>query len=86
MLTRFRLWRKSCVRGVGPGMRSPRGWYIKWTPQWGACINWFGGSRLRIALHHGVQLVVWRGERWVVDKQILGRSRVISERYSNPFS
>ncbi len=79
---RFLKWRKSKVRAFGPGHRSPRGWYICWTPRWGACINWFHGARLRIAKHHGVQRVVWRGERWVVDKQLLGRSTVIRERYA----
>ena len=82
MLKRFRLWRQSGVRGIGPGMKDPRGWYVRYTPNWGACINWFNGSRLRIAKHHGIQRVIWYGQGWSVDKQFLRtRSRVVKERY-----
>lgn len=74
-------WRQKGPRGIGPGMKNPTGWYIKIAPNFGISIPWFGGARLRIAWHHGIQLVKWVGGRWYVTKQILGKSKVKGERY-----
>jgi hypothetical protein len=91
MLKRWRAWRRSGVRGFGPGMHTTGlEWYVRITPNLGAAIPWLGGRRLRIAWHHGVQIVRWYGGldgtgtpfgRWFVEKQVLGRSRVRGERY-----
>lgn len=77
----LRAWWLSCVRGFGPGRRQPDGWYVRITPNVGFAIPWFGRRRLRFARHHGLQLVEWRGERWMVTKQLLGHSSVRGERF-----
>jgi len=69
--------------------------YVRYAPSWGFGIPWpsrwaeakevvyWGQSsvprRLRAAKHHGVQIVEWRGARWVVTRQLLGKSRVTKE-------
>ena len=81
MLNKFRAWRRNAgVRGFGPGISQPTGWYIKFTPNFGLSIKWLKGRRLRYALHHGLQRVAWNpGGRWVVEKQLLGNSKVKGE-------
>lgn len=85
-------WWKARVRTFGPGAKSPDGWYVRLTPNLGFSLPWFGGRRLRWAPHHGLQLVEWsagvtaRGEptgRWIVTRQVLGRSTVKGERYAS---
>lgn len=55
--------------------------YIRFAPNFGFGIPWFGGKRIRFARHHGLQLVKWIGHRWYVEKQILGRSSVRGEEH-----
>lgn len=74
-------WWKARVRGFGPGRRSPLGWYVRITPSLGFAIPWTKGRRIRWARHHGLQLVELRGERWVVARQLFGRSSVKGEVY-----
>lgn len=73
----FRAWRKARVRLWEPTAR----FYIRITPNFGLSLPWFGGRRIRIAWHHGIQIVKWVGDRWYVQKQVLGRSRVKGENY-----
>lgn len=82
MVSAFRRWRQEGgVRGIGPGIKGTANeWYIKWAPNFGASLPWFGGRRIRIAKHHGVQIVRWlQSGRWVVARQLLGRSTVKGE-------
>lgn len=92
MLARLRAWWLDRVRGFGPGRHQPDGWYIRLTPSLGFSFPW-KGRRVRWAPHHGLQLVEWRwgrdtlGEvvgRWVVARQLYGRSSVKGERYIPP--
>jgi hypothetical protein len=77
---KIRRWRKARVRLIGHGPT-----YLRYTPDIGASIPWFKSRttgrkrRIRIAVHHGVQMVEWRGARWVVAKQVLGSSSVTGE-------
>ena len=74
-------WRQRIgVKGFGPGIHKPGlEWYVRLSPNFGFSFPWFGNSRVRYALHHGLQRVVWSANRWVVDKQLLGRSKVKGE-------
>ena len=80
-------WRRGKIRIIQWG--GPPTWptYIKLTPNFGIGIAWFKRKspprvrRLRMAYHHGVQMVEWYGARWVVTKQILGKSRVNHESF-----
>lgn len=80
MKYRLRRWRKARVRVIGTDS-----FYLRYTPDIGASIPWFKNKktgyrrRIRIAAHHGVQMVEWRGARWVVSKQLLGSSSVKGE-------
>lgn len=76
---RWNAWRLAKVRFLvqwGPKPLLP--YHITLTPRLGFSIPWFGGGtkRLRWAPHHGVQVVEWTGTRWVVRKQVFGRSKV----------
>jgi hypothetical protein len=84
MLNRFRQWRAAKVRAIG------RDTYIRFTPSFGFSFPWGKRRRIRYAAHHGLQLVEWREGvdaegfptgRWVVARQLLGRSTVKGERY-----
>lgn len=83
------LWNNNGVRCIGPGGRHRDGWYIRYTPNLGARImlgRWKNPPRicaLRIARHHRLQVVAWRDgtERWVVEKQLFGATRVKGEKY-----
>jgi len=70
---RIQSWWFAKVRAIGRG-----DCYVRLTPNLGLSLPWFG-RRLRWAPHHGLQLVVWRGNRWVVSRQVLGTSRVQGE-------
>ena len=80
MLQRFKAWRKARVRLWGHGDT-----YIRFAPDFGFAVRWFNNrsngrrQRIRVARHHGVQMVEWRGARWVVTKQIMGKSTVNKE-------
>lgn len=74
---RFRQWRLARVRAISWGNS-----YIRFTPNFGFGVPWFGGRRLRYARHHGLQIVCWRGERWAVQRQVLGHSTVKGEKYA----
>jgi hypothetical protein len=84
-------WNRSLVRCIGPGGRGRDGWYIRYTPNLGARIMLPRGRNpgrtraLRIARHHRLQVVAWRDgtERWVVEKQLFGATRVKGEKYLN---
>lgn len=76
-----RQWKKERIRMFERG-----DFYIRFTPNFGFSIPWFKGPngrrrRLRFALHHGLQIVEWRAVRWMVAKQVLGKSKVIGEQY-----
>ena len=81
MWKRFLAWRKAKVRCWG------RDTYIRFTPNVGFSFPWFKNKkrgrrqRIRAAWHHGVQITEWRGARWVVVKQVLGRSKVNREAF-----
>ena len=85
MLTRFLAWRRAKVRCWG------RDTYIRFTPSLGFGIAWFPTRatatkprrrrRIRAAKHHGLQITEWRGARWVVVRQVLGRSTVNKESF-----
>jgi len=79
MLTRFHEWRVAKVRCWG------RDTYIRFTPDIGFAIAWFPRAgkrrRIRAAKHHGLQMTEWRGARWVVVRQVLGRSTVNGESF-----
>ncbi len=89
----IRAWRKERVRAWAPFLNEKRGdgpdqpfwtrFYIRFTPNFGLGLPWFGRSRLRIAWHHGVQWVTWRHDRWYVQRQVIGRSRVRGENYGS---
>lgn len=82
MLDKIRNWRRNAgVKGFGPGIShsSKDGWYVKWAPNFGVSLTKKNGDRLRIALHHGIQLVSWNGRRWIIKKQLFGKSRVKGE-------
>ena len=85
MIERFKKWRAAKVRAIG------RDTYIRFTPSFGFSFPWGKGQRVRYAAHHGLQLVQWRRGvdaegmpvgRWVVARQVLGRSTVKGERYT----
>ena len=79
---KFQLWRMAKVRMIGKGDS-----YIRFTPNWGFAFRWPKNRktgrrrRVRVAWHHGVQLVEWHGARWVVHHQVLGHSRVKGESF-----
>ena len=78
-------WRKSKVRVWGKGS-----FYLRYTPDIGFAIPWFKHStgrkqRIRVAWHHGIQMVQWRGARWVVTRQLFHtKSRVNKECFDLP--
>lgn len=83
------LWNRNGVRCIGPGGRARDGWYIRYTPSFGFRIM-IGRAKnpgriraLRFARHHRLQMVAWRDgtERWVVEKQLFGKSHVRGEAY-----
>jgi len=74
ILKGFQSWRLARVRAIGRGDT-----YIRFSPNFGFSLPWFG-RRLRWAWHHGLQLVAWRADRWVVTRQLLGTSKVKGER------
>lgn len=80
---RFRTWRKkSRLLEWGPAPFRP--WYIRVSPGKGLGTRWPDAAdgrprRLRVAKHHGAQIVTWQGARWVVTKQLLGHSTVNKE-------
>ncbi len=89
MFPRIVLWNRNGVRCFGPGGRGRDGWYIRYTPNLGARIM-LGRAQnpprlraMRIARHHRLQIVAWRDgtERWVVEKQLFGATRVKGEKY-----
>ncbi len=68
-------------RGEGAVVRNPN--YIRYTPDFGFSHSWFKNRktgfrrRIRYAKHHGCQIVEWRVNRWVITKQVFGKSKVI---------
>ena len=82
MLRFLKRWRKAKVRVI-----AWRDWYIRWTPNFGIGTPWPKSKnpsrmrRLRLAWHHGVQIITWRGARWVVTQQLLGTSKVNKESF-----
>lgn len=81
MFSRINFWRKDKVRVFESKSRDN---YFRYTPTIGFAFVIRNGStgkrrRIRFAPHHGVQIVEWRGARWVVTKQLLGSSRVKGE-------
>jgi len=79
MWARLNAWRLARYRAFEWGPENPsKPYHITFTPRPGCSFPWWGG-RIRIAWHHGVQLVAWspRLKRWSVQKQVLGRSRVV---------
>lgn len=80
----FKAWRLTRVRFLFQWGGAPDyPFYIRLTPNFGIGMRWFRSDgkkrRLRIAKHHGVQITSWYGARWVVTKQLFGRSTVIGE-------
>jgi len=73
--------KRSDGRGEGAEPRYPN--YIRYTPDFGFSHSWPKNKRtgfrrrIRYAKHHGCQIVEWRKNRWVVTKQVLGKSKVI---------
>lgn len=70
-MNRFKRWWLRRVRIVEFGR-----FYFRLTPNWGLGLPWFGGKRIRIAWHHGVQIVEWMTDRWYIRRQVLGRNKV----------
>lgn len=77
MFKRFKQWKLARVRALSLSSF----FYIRFTPNFGFGFPLGRSRRLRFAAHHGLQLVVWRGERWVVGRQLFGRSTVRGERH-----
>lgn len=77
----FKVWKAEKVRAKSwPAPDFP--YYIRLTPNFGLGLPWFGGSRLRAAPHHGVQIVRRSTSgRWCVRKQLLLKSTVKGERF-----
>ena len=50
--------------------------YIRFTPNLGFGLPWFGGMRIRWAAHLGLQLCKWVRDRWYVERQLLGSDKV----------
>jgi len=77
----FNRWRMAKVRTlVQWGPKPLRPYHITLTPRLGFSVPWLRGGRMRWAPHHGLQLVEWhKGGRWVVSKQLLGKSKVIAD-------
>jgi hypothetical protein len=82
---RFKRWRKARVRYISFGKSGDN--YFRYAPNWGFAFPWFKSKhnqrrrRIRAAYHHGVQIVEWRGARWVVVVQVFGKSRVNRESF-----
>jgi hypothetical protein len=81
LIRTFLAWRHAKVR-----LLEFRNGYIRFTPMLGIGMPWFRDStkrprRLRVAKHHGFQIVTWYGARWVVTKQLLGKSTVNKEAF-----
>ena len=80
-------WRRGRVRILQWGGPPTYATYIRFTPSLGLGVHWFKGKspprarRLRVARHHGIQMVEWYGARWVVTKQLFGASRVVKESF-----
>lgn len=68
-------WWSSRVRVIG------RDTYIRFAPNLGFAFSIGKGQRIRWARHHGLQLVTWRSNAWIVSRQLAGRSRVKGERH-----
>lgn len=82
MFSRLNRWRIAKVRLISFGDMGAN--YIRYTPTFGFAFAIRKGDnklrrRIRFAPHHGLQIVEWRGARWVVTRQILGSSRVKGE-------
>ena len=83
----IKLWNREGVRGIGPAMKNRDGWYIRFTPNFGFSFMLrpvgLDARKLRFARHHGLQIATWRHgtERWVVERQLLGRSTVKGEKH-----
>jgi hypothetical protein len=78
-------WRQERLRGL---QTKSGDHYIRFTPNFGFSIPWSKSPRgyrrrIRYARHHGLQMVEWRTCRWFVSKQILGKSTVNGELYTN---
>lgn len=76
MFTAWQRWRRAKVRALG------RHNYVRFTPDFGFAVSLAGGRRVRFAWHHGLQLVRWHRNRWIVERQLLGKSTVKGERYA----
>jgi hypothetical protein len=75
-------WKKAKVRALEFGPEPDYPYYVRLTPNFGLGIPWFKGKRLRIAVHHGVQLVQRSsGGRWCVKRQLFSKSLVKGERF-----
>jgi len=84
-MSKFQQWRMARARflfQLGGAPYYP--WYIRITPSFGFGVPWFRRGdgkkqRIRAAKHHGLQITTWYGARWVVTRQVFGRSTVIGE-------
>ena len=80
-------WRRGRLRIIQWGKPPHYPTYIKITPNFGIGLAWFRNRktkrqrRVRVAWHHGVQVIEWYGARWVVVKQVAGKSRVNKESF-----
>ena len=82
-LEAIRAWRRAKPRQLKWGGAPHYPWYIR------ICGNFGAGCplpeskgrprRLRLAKHHGLQIVTWQGARWVVTRQLAGHSTVNKE-------
>lgn len=84
MLQAFKRWKLARVRAIESRRRN---FYVRFTPNVGFCVPWFSYEgkprRVRWSFHHGLQIVLWRGARWTVQKQILGKSKVKKESFEH---
>ncbi len=80
-------WRRGRLRIIQWGGDPNWPTYIKLTPNFGIGLAWFKNPktlrtrRVRMAWHHGIQVVEWYGARWVVVRQVAGTSRVNKESF-----
>lgn len=79
MWKKFLAWRRAKVRVIGKDT------YIRFTPNFGFSFPLLkrGGKRRRVryARHHGLQITMWYGARWVVTNQLIGKSTVKKESF-----
>jgi hypothetical protein len=79
MFKRFLAWRGERVR-LAQCCTSPHyPYYIRFTPNLGIGFPLSETRRVRLARQHGLQITRWTGKRWVVEKQLLGKSTVKGE-------